>query len=365
MNRLLILSFAFLLAVPLAQAQRIPVTTDSDAARAHYVRGLHNAIYLNFDRARPHLDAALAADPDFALAHLYRGWLSPAEKRAEHLRQANAHAATDAERQMIEGYEAQLRQDYDRQRELLTALAERYPDDPLPMFFLASTESFNQGRDADAVASARRSLAADPSFAAAYNVIGYAEMAQGNTAAAEEAFREQIRLAPDEPNPYDSYGDFLMNAGRLDEAERQFELALTKDPTFDVARANLTRVAIMRATEAHHAGINSQDADTAAETYTAGAVLSPPDGSQIVGHDAIRELLDGYYAAGNIQVGGEMQEIMPMGDDYAYSRAALTVRVDGAVAEQGINSYIWVKTADGWKVARDTWTSAPLPGGTN
>ena len=45
---------------------------------------------------------AAEADDRFALAHLYRGWLSPSAKREEHLRQATANAATDAERHMID-----------------------------------------------------------------------------------------------------------------------------------------------------------------------------------------------------------------------------------------------------------------------
>jgi ketosteroid isomerase-like protein len=367
MKRLFLFSLTLLLATAsLAHAQLVPVTTDSDDARQHYVRGVHATSYVDFDRARAHLDAALDADPDFAMAHVYRALLSPDDERDEHVRRATAAAtrASDGERQMIESYAANLGEDHDREASLLTAAAERYPSDPMPMFWWANTEA-NQGNNAEAVAAAQRALAADPSFAAAYNLIGYAEMAAGNEAAAEAAFREQIRLAPDEANPYDSYGEFLMNEGRLDESEAQYEMALVKNPEFANARAMLVRIAVMRAYRAHQAGINSQNPDTAAETYSANVVMSPPDGSQIVGREAVRDLLQGYYDAGRIEVGGEMQEIQPMGDDFAYSRAALTVHVDGVVAERGINSYIWAKTPDGWKVARDTWTSAPASGGTN
>ena len=35
----------------------------------------------------------------------------------------------------------------------------------------------------------------------------------------------------------------------------------------------------------------------------------------------------------------------------------------GAVVTQGIISRVWVETPDGWKIARDTWTSAPSPSG--
>ncbi|MGI9188608.1 MAG: DUF4440 domain-containing protein [Longimicrobiaceae bacterium] len=359
MKRLLCLT-VLLVAATAADAQKMPVTTTSDAARAQYVQGVDALTNADFATARVHLDSALAADPSFAMAHMYRAVAGPAAVREEHMRQASALGAraSEAERQEIESYAANLRDDHDREIALLTSLAERFPGDPLPMFIVANTEA-NRDQPAAAVAAARRALVADPSFAPAYNVIGYAEMAQKHPAEAEQAFRDYIRLAPDHANPYDSYGEFLMNQGRLDEAERHFEMALTRDPEFTVSHDNLTRIAIMRAYGAHHAAINSQDAAAAAATYTATVVMSPPDGSQIVGREAVQKLLDGYYDAGRVTVEGETQEIQPMGDDFAYQRTALTARIDGAVAEQGINSYIWVKTPDGWKIARDTWTSKP------
>ena len=329
MNRFLLFSFVLLLAAPLAQAQLIPVTTDSDEARVHYVRGVHATSYVSFDRARAHLDAALEADPDFAMAHLYRAVLSPDDRRDEHMRRGMAAEASDAERQMLEAYAANLREDHDREAALFTALAERYPDDPMPMFWWSNTEA-NQGNSAEAVAAARRSLAADPSFAPAYNLIGYAEMAAGNSAAAEEAFRAQIRLAPDEPNPYDSYGEFLMNEGRLDEAARQFEMALAKDPTFEVARTNLVRIGIMRVTDAFVAAINAGDLDAYTDFYAANAVMMMPNGSELIGREAIREVASGLFASGPISIEFDTKENTPMGDDYVYQRGALTIEINGA-----------------------------------
>jgi uncharacterized protein (TIGR02246 family) len=266
---------------------------------------------------------------------------------------------------MIEAYAANLGDDHDREGELFTALAERYPSDPMPMFWWANTEA-NRGNTAEAVAAARRSLAADPTFAPAYNLIGYAEMAAGNDAAAEEAFRAQVRLAPDESNPYDSYGEYLMNQDRYDEAERQFEMALAKDSTFEVSRTNLTRIAVMRASADHIAAINRQDADAFVDFFTATAVESPSDGSQAVGRAAIRANVNNFLAAGEASIDLVPQEIRPLGDGFAYQRAGVTMRLDGAVVQQGIITRLWTETPDGWKITRDTWTSAPVASaGTN
>src|SRR5690606_6575020 len=72
----------------------------------------------------------------------------------------------------------------------------------------------------------------NPEFALAYNSIGYAERNAGHPAAAEAAFRRYIALVPDDPNPYDSYGELLLTLGRFDEAIAQYRRAQAIDPAF-------------------------------------------------------------------------------------------------------------------------------------
>ena len=355
MNRpVLLILVLFLTTASLAHAQHVPVTTTSDDARLHYVRGVHAVTFADFERANAHFEAAVAADPDFSLAHLNLAGLTSGDEQAGHFRRAKTAGAraSEAERQIVESFEADLNGDPDRRVALLSSVAERYPSDPLMMFF-ASFVELGRGNHAEAVAAARRALDADPSFAPAYNAIGYAEMAQGNEAAAERAFREQIRLAPDQANPYDSLGEFLLEQGKLDEAERQFEQALTKDPTFEVARDNLARIAVMRASADHIAAINRQDADAFVDFFTETAVESPSDGSQAAGREAIRTNVSNFLAAGKASIDLVNQEIQPMGDGFAYQRGDVTMRLDGAVVQQGIITRLWVETPEGWKIARD------------
>jgi tetratricopeptide (TPR) repeat protein len=49
---------------------------------------------------------------------------------------------------------------------------------------------------------------------------------------AEKAFTTYIQLIPDEPNPYDSYAELLMNTGRFRESIVQYEKALSINPNF-------------------------------------------------------------------------------------------------------------------------------------
>jgi uncharacterized protein (TIGR02246 family) len=363
MTRLLLLTL-LLATASLAQAQRIPVTTVSDDARVHFVRGETALFNGEGTKARAHFDAAIAADPTFALAHAYRAVSArPAadDIREEHMRLAMQQSAriTEGERQWIAAMQASLDGDTDSQIEIMTAMADIAPDDPRPPSLVAYGES-SRGNPAAGVASARRAIAIDPSHYPAYNALGYAEMANGNMAAAEAAFQEQIRLAPGVANPYDSYGDFFMANDQLDEAEAQFQLALTQNPEFQGSRTKLTRIAVMRAAEAQLATFNRQDVDAFVASFTANAVLSLPDGSQLIGRDAIREAIVAYFASGQMTAEADWQEVRPIGDGTAYTRAATTTRMDGAVVDRGIDTSLWVETPEGWKIARDIWTSAPV-----
>lgn len=364
MKHLLLLSLLILATATLAHAQRMPVTTASDAARLHYVRGV-DALANVSGHALAHFDASLAADPSFAMAHLYRA-AATQDGRDEHMRQATALGAraSEAERQSIEAYAANLRGDHDREIALYSTIAERYPSDPLPMLIVANTE-MGRSRFAEAVAAARRALTADPAFAPAYNTMGYAEMAAGNAEAAEQAFREQIRLAPDHANPYDSYGEFLMLEGRLDEAEAQFEMALTKDPTFEVSRTNLARIGIERSDLRFEQAVAAGDADAIAALYTENAVILPPDGPPITGRAAIRDYMAGLVAAGIDGVDIETVEVLRF-DDMAVERANLTLSVGGEVVEEGKSIVLWQLVGDEWLYARDMWSSnAPPAAGTH
>ena len=358
MKRVLLLSFTLLLATAtLAHAQRIPVTTTSDAARVHYVQGVHATGNVDFDRALPHLDAALATDPNFAMAYLYRAVLSGGDERAEHMRRATASAAqaSDAERQMVEAYAANQRGDHDREGELLTALAERFPSDPGPMFWWANTEA-NRGNSAEAVAAARRALAADPSFAPAYNLIGYAEVARGDMAAAEQAFRDYIRLAPDEANPYDSFGEFYLGQGMLDEAEAQYEMALTKNPRFENARTMLARIGMERSDLRFEQAVADGDADAIAALYTQNAIVLPPDQPLVQGRDAIRDHIAGILASGIDGLDIQTAEVNRF-DDIAIRRSNIVLSAGGQVVDRAKATEVWALVDGEWLYARDMYSS--------
>jgi Tfp pilus assembly protein PilF/ketosteroid isomerase-like protein len=356
MNRTFLLSLTVLLAcVPLAEAQMVPVTTTSDAARVQFERGRARLSHANFAQARVHFDAALAADPSFGLAHLYRA-VAGADGREDHARQAGSARVSDGERQLIDAYAAHLGGDHDAELALLDAVAERFPNDPNVPFWMGA-EYYTLERYDEAADAFERASAADPAFAGAYNLLGYTAMEQGDDAAAERAFREYIRLAPDEANPYDSFGEFHMLRGRYDEAEALFEQALTRDPGFTVSRDNLVRIAVTRITDAWEAGARAGDGAAIAALYADDAVIHPANEPPAQG----REALDAYFAASYgepVDVTFTTVEIVVSGD--------LAYEVGASASPAGAGKYLTLyrRVGDEWKIVADTWSDDAPPAAT-
>lgn len=75
-------------------------------------------------------------------------------------------------------------------------------------------------------------LEQDPNRKLVYNDLGYLFAERGDFTTALKYIDKYQELAPDEPNPYDSKGEILMIAGRLDEAVTPLETALDKWPNF-------------------------------------------------------------------------------------------------------------------------------------
>ena len=146
---------------------------------------------------------------------------------------------------------------------------------------------------------------------------------------------------------------------RLLRVEVKPDIDVAPGPDVAAGQAHPVHVAVTRASADHIAAINRQDADAFVDFFTETAVESPSDGSEAVGRDAIRENVTNFLAAGEASIELASQEVLPLGDGFAYQRAAVTMRLDGAVVQQGIITRLWAETPGGWKIARDTWTSRP------
>jgi len=110
-------------------------------------------------------------------------------------------------------------------------------------------------------------------------------MAQSKYPEAEAAFKTYISLIPNNPNPYDSYAEMLMKTGKFDESIKQYNMALSKDPTFI----------------ASYRGIGNNysykgDYAKARETYQQMYDKAPNDGFR---DQALSSMMNSYLAEGN------------------------------------------------------------------
>lgn len=76
-----------------------------------------------------------------------------------------------------------------------------------------------------------QALRADPTYPAAYNMLGLVYMELGDGPRADESFQRALRLAPNDAELNNNYGWFLCQSGRERESIPRFEAAL-RDPLY-------------------------------------------------------------------------------------------------------------------------------------
>ncbi len=213
---------------------RIPLTSNSEQARALYTEARARNEILQAHDAHDLFARAAAVDPTFAMAEYGLAATAPdARSQLEHLRLAIALSsrASDGERLMILALQARINADPARSRQYAESLVVLYRRDERAHWTLGNAYLAQQ-RFNDAVGEYQRAIDLNPKFSLAFNSLGYAHRAAGNDAAAERAFLSYIALVPNDPNPYDSYAELLMKTGRFDASIAQYRKALAIDPHF-------------------------------------------------------------------------------------------------------------------------------------
>lgn len=90
---------------------------------------------------------------------------------------------------------------------------------------------FEHGNMGVALEELRIAIAADPSFAPAYNVLGLVHMDLRENDAAQRNFEQALALSPTDPDINNNYGWFLCRTGREDQSIPYF-LAALKNPLY-------------------------------------------------------------------------------------------------------------------------------------
>jgi type IV pilus assembly protein PilF len=100
---------------------------------------------------------------------------------------------------------------------------------------------FGRGQMTTALDEVKLAIAADPNFAAAYNLRGLIYASLGDEALAEESFRRALQLDPRDADAMQNFGWYLCQRNRFAEADAMFRQALAIPQYRDSPRTLLTQ----------------------------------------------------------------------------------------------------------------------------
>jgi tetratricopeptide (TPR) repeat protein len=246
MNQILsaVLALSLVASISPALGQAIPLSTDSAEAREIFERGRLAAFHYRFKHARAQLEAASAADPEFALVYIYRGGSSydDREARRRHFDRAIelGVGATEAERRMITAFDTFLwHGDHAGAVEIFKSLAEDYPDDYIVPAHIG-LRYLNALDDPEAaILWFRRANEIAPDFAPAQNWLGLALFKTGRNDEAQAVLDDSLARHAEDPYTHDFIAKIYLDLERPADAARLLRRALAIDPDFEYARAHL------------------------------------------------------------------------------------------------------------------------------
>jgi tetratricopeptide (TPR) repeat protein len=219
---------------PVQKTVTLPVTTSSPAARSEFE---HAMVQLELLRRADALDAlrnAVKRDPKFAQAYILISHLAhdPNEQLATRSRAEQlALHVSKGERLLIRWLSGVQENNYVPAIAAMNDLLAMYPQDHRTAF-LAGRWLVHQHRYAQGIFVLEHAVALFPDYPAALNELAYAYAFSGNFEKAYALMERYVELQPDQPNPYDSYGEILRAAGQYESALGRYRTAIRVDPTF-------------------------------------------------------------------------------------------------------------------------------------
>jgi ketosteroid isomerase-like protein/Flp pilus assembly protein TadD len=176
----------------------------------------------------------LMEDPTCGMAYVSIAGANE-EELTENIRKAESMNLSADERLFVQGIKASTQ----KQSTLayFSPLLKKYPkDDYLHLIVMLMSQY-----EPSAIEIGENIIKRNQKFAPAHNLLGYQYMNKNDMAKAEAHFNKYIALRPDLANPYDSKGDYLMRAGKIEEAVSMYEKAASMGMKSSAARAAKAR----------------------------------------------------------------------------------------------------------------------------
>ncbi|MEJ2544967.1 MAG: tetratricopeptide repeat protein [Calditrichaceae bacterium] len=224
----------------------IEMTTSVEAFKC-YSSALENREKFFHGKSEECIEQAVAADTNFAAGYLLMAEIKLNLGKRDDAQQAVALARrkiaklSKAQRYKLELLE--LRFDYNRDKHI-AKLKEAIAEFPSNVdFHLELGRIYREiGEFEDALEQFEIVKELRPNQKTIYNELGYIYALRQDYKTGLEYINIYKKMAQDEPNPFDSAGEILMFAGRLEEAIPQLKTALSIDPTFYHSAEKLGRI---------------------------------------------------------------------------------------------------------------------------
>ena len=219
--------------------EEIPVTTSSPEALAAFERGRRLMDVDRSKEANAEFEAAVAADPDFAYAHVNIARTAQSWKEfndAQQQAQAHLEGKSEGERLLAEILKAFFDRDAEARVELGQTLVETYPRSPRAWLVLAGIQG-ELNQQVAARESIKQARALDPDFIAAHVAAwgSYLFREPRDLARAEQAMLDSLELRPDEAKLYVNLGDVYRAMQQLEKAAEMYARAAALEPGYTVA----------------------------------------------------------------------------------------------------------------------------------
>lgn len=234
-----------------ARNTRLEPTSNSAVAISEFNAALMDLNSVQPQRARVHLRRSLDNDPSLGIARVYNATvaegLTMAQRDEEFTRGiADAAKASTAEFMIAAATRARYKGDFVQARALFESAAAMLPGDPHIAYQLAQVTSQVPGANyADAIAPLTAITVRFPDYAPARNELAYRLWRTGSKGAAMESVKRYVALAPNEPNPHDSYAELLQWSGRFSEAIVEYNKALDLDATYPAPGLGIAEVRVL------------------------------------------------------------------------------------------------------------------------
>ncbi|MCB9351384.1 MAG: tetratricopeptide repeat protein [Lewinellaceae bacterium] len=215
-----------------AQDIYLPVSSSSETAKAEYFKALQAGENANIPGFFDGMKAAVKTDPNFFMAYVNLVFAETAfgqyEKAAAFIKPALL-LTLPASTRMNESIAKPWKQWTKTRKPTRLNTWKRYrrlpPTRLKPMTCDWSAAWLSKDPKA-AVKHLLRLLELRPEYGGGYNTLGYNYMALQEMDKAKAAFEKYIELAPNEPNAYDSMGEYYLNTGDYAKSAEYYDRAV-------------------------------------------------------------------------------------------------------------------------------------------